>query len=110
MPKAVDSSGSLGLWAIVAYGLGYITPTVLFPEHLRQSVTKQAHGCGCWQYLVALVVISSHGDTTAGWRKLFPTASRRSHYAHRGYPHPKVVLQSSLAALLTTCLLPLVTR
>jgi putrescine importer len=46
---------SLGLWAIVGLGLGYMTPTVLFDTF--GIVTKQTHGVVPLAYLVALVVM-----------------------------------------------------
>jgi amino acid transporter len=46
---------SLGLWAIVGLGLGYMTPTVLFDTF--GIVTKETNGVVPLAYLVALVVM-----------------------------------------------------
>ena len=43
---------SLGLWAIVGLGLGYMTPTVLFDTF--GIVTKETNGVVPLAYLVAL--------------------------------------------------------
>src|SRR5699024_8359474 len=46
---------SLGLWAIVGIGLGYMTPTVMFDTF--GIVSKQTNGMVPLAYIIALIVM-----------------------------------------------------
>jgi putrescine importer len=96
---------SLGLWAIVGLGLGYMTPTVLFDTF--GIVTKQTHGVVPLAYLVALVVMIFTAISYGRMAKLFPTAGSSYTYAREAI-HPKVGFLVGWAALLDYLLLPLV--
>jgi putrescine importer len=95
---------SLGLWAIVGLGLGYMTPTVLFDTF--GIVTKQTHGVVPLAYLVALVVMIFTAISYGRMARLFPTAGSSYTYAREAI-HPKVGFLVGWAALLDY-LLPLV--
>jgi len=96
---------SLGLWAIVGLGLGYMTPTVLFDTF--GIVTKETHGVVPLAYLVALVVMIFTAISYGRMAKLFPTAGSSFTYAREAI-HPKVGFIVGWAALLDYLLLPLV--
>ena len=96
---------SLGLWAIVGLGLGYMTPTVLFDTF--GIVTKETHGVVPLAYLVALVVMIFTAISYGRMAKLFPTAGSSFTYAREAI-HPKVGFLVGWAALLDYLLLPLV--
>src|SRR3954453_5241971 len=105
MTQPTSLRRSLGLWAIVGLGLGYMTPTVLFDTF--GIVTKQTHGVVPLAYLVALVVMIFTAISYGRMAKLFPTAGSSYTYAREAI-HPKVGFLVGWAALLDYLLLPLV--
>jgi putrescine importer len=96
---------SLGLWAIVGLGLGYMTPTVLFDTF--GIVTKQTNGVVPLTYLVALVVMIFTAISYGRMVKVFPTAGSSYTYT-RETMHPRLGFMVGWAALLDYLLLPLV--
>jgi putrescine importer len=96
---------SLGLWAIVGLGLGYMTPTVLFDTF--GIVTKQTHGAVPLAYGVALVVMFFTAISYGRMSKIFPTAGSSYTYT-RETIHPTLGFMVGWTAMLDYLLLPLV--
>lgn len=96
---------SLGLWAIVGLGLGYMTPTVLFDTFGIVSI--QTHGAVPLAYLVALVVMIFTAISYGRMAKAYPTAGSAYTYTREAM-HPRVGFMVGWAALLDYLLLPLV--
>jgi len=96
---------SLGLWAIVGLGLGYMTPTVLFDTF--GIVTKETHGVVPLAYLMALVVMLFTAISYGRMAKIFPTAGSSYTYTREAI-HPRMGFLVGWAALLDYLLLPLV--
>ena len=96
---------SLGLWAIVGLGLGYMTPTVLFDTF--GIVTKETHGVVPLAYLMALVVMVFTAISYGRMAKIFPTAGSSYTYTREAM-HPRLGFMVGWAALLDYLLLPLV--
>src|SRR5262245_6867735 len=96
---------SLGLWAIVGLGLGYMTPTVLFDTF--GIVTQETHGAVPLAYLVALVVMLFTAISYGRMVKIFPTAGSSYTYT-RETMSPKLGFMVGWAALLDYLLLPMV--
>ena len=96
---------SLGLWAIVGLGLGYMTPTVLFDTF--GIVTKETHGVVPLTYLMALVVMIFTAISYGRMVKVFPTAGSSYTYTREAI-HPRLGFMVGWAALLDYLLLPLV--
>ena len=96
---------SLGLWALVGLGLGYMTPTVLFDTF--GIVTIQTDGAVPLAYLVALVVMFFTAISYGRMVKAFPTAGSAYTYTRESM-HPRIGFMVGWAALLDYLLLPLV--
>src|SRR3954447_24887093 len=96
---------SLGLWAIIALGLGYMTPTVLFDTF--GIVTKETNGVVPLTYLMALVVMIFTAISYGRMVKVFPTAGSSYTYTREAI-HPRLGFMVGWAALLDYLLLPLV--
>jgi putrescine importer len=96
---------SLGLWAIVGLGLGYMTPTVLFDTF--GIVTKETNGVVPLTYLMALVVMIFTAISYGRMVKVFPTAGSSYTYTREAI-HPRLGFMVGWAALLDYLLLPLV--
>src|SRR6478736_5481788 len=96
---------SLGLWAIVGLGLGYMTPTVLFDTF--GIVTKETNGVVPLAYLVALVVMLFTAISYGRMAKVFPSAGSAYTYTREAI-HPRLGFMVGWAALLDYLLLPLV--
>ena len=96
---------SLGLWAIVGLGLGYMTPTVLFDTF--GIVTKETNGAVPLAYLLALVVMLFTAISYGRMSKVFPTAGSSYTYTREAM-HPRLGFMVGWAALLDYLLLPLV--
>jgi putrescine importer len=96
---------SLGLWAIVGLGLGYMTPTVLFDTF--GIVTKETSGVVPLTYLMALVVMIFTAISYGRMVKIFPTAGSSYTYTREAI-HPWLGFMVGWAALLDYLLLPLV--
>ena len=76
---------SLGLWAIVGLGLGYMTPTVLFDTF--GIVTKETNGVVPLAYLVALVVMLFTAVSYGRMAKVFTSAGSAYTYTREAI-HP----------------------
>lgn len=96
---------SLGLWAIVGLGLGYMTPTVLFDTF--GIVTKETNGAVPLTYLVALVAMLFTAISYGRMSSVFPTAGSAYTYTREAI-HPRLGFMVGWAALLDYLLLPLV--
>ena len=96
---------SLGLWAIVGLGLGYMTPTVLFDTF--GIVTKETNGVVPLAYLVALVVMLFTAISYGRMAKVFPSAGSAYTYTREAI-HSRLGFMVGWAALLDYLLLPLV--
>lgn len=96
---------SLGLWALVGLGLGYMTPTVLFDTF--GIVTIQTDGAVPLAYLVALVVMFFTALSYGRMARVYPTAGSAYTYTRESM-HPRVGFMVGWAALLDYLLLPLV--
>ena len=96
---------SLGLWAIVGLGLGYMTPTVLFDTF--GIVTKETNGVVPLAYLVALVVMLFTAVSYGRMAKVFSSAGSAYTYTREAI-HPRLGFLVGWAALLDYLLLPLV--
>src|SRR3954452_5980701 len=105
MTQPTSLRRSLGLWAIVGLGLGYMTPTVLFDTF--GIVTRETHGVVPLAYLVALVVMIFTAISYGRMAKVFPTAGSSYTYAREAI-HARVGFLVGWAALLDYLLLPLV--
>src|SRR5512134_125627 len=97
MSQQTGLKRSLGLWAIVALGLGYMTPTVLFDTF--GIVTEETNGAVPLAYLIALVVMLFTAISYGRMSKIFSTAGSSYTYA-RGTMHPRLGFLVGLAALL----------
>jgi putrescine importer len=96
---------SLGLWAIVALGLGYMTPTVMFDTF--GIVTDETHGAVPLAYLVALVVMLFTAISYGRLVKVFPSAGSAYTYTREAI-HPVLGFLVGWTAMLDYLLLPLV--
>jgi putrescine importer len=105
MSKHSGLARSLGLWAIVGLGLGYMTPTVLFDTF--GIVTKETNGVVPLTYLMALVVMLFTAISYGRMAKVFPTAGSSYTYTREAM-HPRLGFMVGWAALLDYLLLPLV--
>lgn len=105
MAKHGGLNRSLGLWAIVGLGLGYMTPTVLFDTF--GIVTKETNGVVPLTYLMALVVMIFTAISYGRMSKIFPTAGSSYTYTREAI-HPRLGFLVGWAALLDYLLLPLV--
>ena len=105
MAKQGGLKRSLGLWALVALGLGYMTPTILFDTF--GIVTIQTDGAVPLAYLVALVVMIFTAISYGRMAKVYPTAGSAYTYTRESM-HPRMGFMVGWAALLDYLLLPLV--
>lgn len=96
---------TLGLWAIVALGLGYMTPTVMFDTF--GIVSEQTDGAVPTAYSVALVVMLFTAISYGRMVKVFPSAGSAYTYT-RETIHPGVGFLVGWTAMLDYLLLPLV--
>lgn len=96
---------NLGLWAIVALGLGYMTPTVVFDTF--GIVSEITNGAVPMAYLVALVVMlftaSSYGKMTVA----YPSAGSAFTYVRESM-HPNLGFMVGWTSLIDYLLLPMV--
>lgn len=105
MSEKTTLKRSLGLWAIVALGLGYMTPTVVFDTF--GIVSKLTNGVVPLAYVVALVVMLFTAISYGKMVRVFPSAgsaytyTRETMGAHTGF-------LVGWASLLDYLLLPLV--
>ncbi|RHW25745.1 APC family permease [Nocardioides immobilis] len=105
---STQSSGlkrTLSLWAIVALGLGYMTPTVMFDTF--GIVSDQTDGAVPTAYLVALVVMFFTAISYGRMVRVFPSAGSAYTYT-RETMHPGLGFLVGWTAMLDYLLLPLV--
>lgn len=96
---------SLGLWAIVFLGLGYMTPTVVFDTF--GIVSNLTHGVVPLAYVVALVVMMFTGISYGKMVQVFPSAGSAYTYT-RETISKHLGFMVGWCALLDYLLLPLV--
>ena len=96
---------SLGLWAIVGLGLGYMTPTIVFDTF--GIVSAGTDGLVPLAYLVALVVMLFTAISYGRMVRVFPSAGSAYTYT-RETMHPGLGFMVGWAALLDYLLLPMV--
>ncbi|WP_285115424.1 APC family permease [Leifsonia sp. fls2-241-R2A-40a] len=96
---------SLGLWAIVGLGLGYMTPMTVFDTF--GIVTGETNGVVPAAYLVALVAMVFTAISYGRMTRVFPSAGSAYTYASETI-HPNVGFLVGWSSLLDYLLLPLV--
>jgi len=105
MSEKATLKRSLGLWAIVALGLGYMTPTVVFDTF--GIVAKQTNGVVPLAYIVALVVMLITAISYGKMVRVFPSAGSAYTYT-RETMGANAGFLVGWASLLDYLLLPLV--
>ena len=98
-------SRSLGLWAIVALGLGYMTPTVIFDTF--GIVSAETNNLVPTAYLLALVAMVFTAISYGRMTRVFPSAGSAYTYTSETM-HPNVGFLVGWSSLLDYLLLPLV--
>ena len=96
---------SLGLWAIVGLGLGYMTPTVAFDTF--GIVSEQTEGAVPLAYVVALVVMLFTAISYGKMTSAFPSAGSAFTYVRESI-HPNVGFMVGWTSMLDYMLLPMV--
>lgn len=96
---------SLGLWAIVGLGLGYMTPTTVFDTF--GIVSGETNGVVPLAYLVALVAMVFTAVSYGRMTRIYPSAGSAYTYTSETM-HPNVGFLVGWASLLDYLLLPLV--
>ena len=96
---------SLGLWAIVGLGLGYMTPMTVFDTF--GIVTGETNGVVPSAYLFALVAMVFTAVSYGRMTRVFPSAGSAYTYASETI-HPNVGFLVGWSSLLDYLLLPLV--
>lgn len=96
---------TLGLWAIVGLGLGYMTPTVVFDTF--GIVSEETGGVVPTSYLMALVVMMFTAVSYGRMTRVFPSAGSAYTYTSATMS-PNLGFLIGWAALLDYLLLPLV--
>ncbi|WP_088315575.1 APC family permease [Kineosporia sp. R_H_3] len=102
---SANLSRSLGLWAIVALGLGYMTPTVIFDTF--GIVSEETKGLVPTAYLLALVAMVFTAISYGRMTRVFPSAGSAYTYTSETMS-PNVGFLIGWASLLDYLLLPLV--
>jgi putrescine importer len=101
----VSLKRSLGLWAIVGLGLGYMTPTIVFDTF--GIVSKGTNGVVPLAYLTALAVMLFTAISYGKMVQVFPSAGSAYTYT-RETMNPHLGFIVGWAALLDYILLPMV--
>ncbi|WP_193786997.1 APC family permease [Leucobacter celer] len=96
---------SLGLWAIVGLGLGYMTPTVIFDTF--GMVAEESNNVVPLGYLVALVVMTFTAISYGKISGAIPSAGSAYTYVRESM-HPNAGFMVGWVALIDYMLLPLV--
>jgi len=96
---------SLGMWAIVGLGLGYMTPTVVFDTF--GIVSKETNGLVPLAYITALIVMALTAISYGKMVKVFPSAGSAYTYT-RETMNPHLGFLVGWTALLDYLLLPMV--
>lgn len=105
MGKKATLKRSLGVWAIVALGLGYMTPTVVFDTF--GIVSRISNGVVPLAYLVGLVVMIFTAISYGKMVRVFPDAGSAYTYTRRTMGE-HVGFLVGWASLLDYLLLPMV--
>jgi len=105
MSEKTTLKRSLGLWAIVGLGLGYMTPTVVFDTF--GIVSKETNGVVPLAYVAALVVMLFTAISYGKMVQVFPSAGSAYTYT-RETMNPHLGFMVGWAALLDYLLLPMV--
>lgn len=98
-------SRTLGLWAIVGLGLGYMTPTVIFDTF--GIVSAETNGVVPTAYILALVAMTFTAISYGRMTRVFPSAGSAYTYTSRTMS-PKLGFLIGWSSLLDYLLLPLV--
>lgn len=96
---------TLGMWAIVGLGLGYMTPTVVFDTF--GIVSEETNGVVPTAYMLALVVMSFTALSYGRMTTVYPSAGSAYTYTSETMS-PNLGFLVGWAALLDYLLLPLV--
>ncbi|WP_425502502.1 APC family permease [Schumannella luteola] len=96
---------SLGLFAIVGLGLGYMTPTVVFDTF--GIVSKQTNGAVPSSYVIALVIMLLTAISYGKMVRVFPSAGSAFTYVRESI-HPNIGFMVGWSSLLDYLLLPMV--
>jgi putrescine importer len=102
---SANLSRSLGLWAIVGLGLGYMTPTVIFDTF--GIVSEETNGLVPTAYVLALVAMVFTAISYGRMTRVFPSAGSAYTYTSETMS-PNVGFLVGWASLLDYLLLPLV--
>jgi putrescine importer len=103
--KSAHLARTLGLWAIVGLGLGYMTPTVVFDTF--GIVSEETGGVVPTAYLMALIVMMFTAISYGRMTRVFPSAGSAYTYTSATMS-PNLGFLIGWAALLDYLLLPLV--
>ena len=103
--KSAHLARTLGLWAIVGLGLGYMTPTVVFDTF--GIVSEETGGVVPTSYLMALIVMMFTAISYGRMTRVFPSAGSAYTYTSATMS-PNLGFLIGWAALLDYLLLPLV--
>lgn len=103
--KSGHLARTLGLWAIVGLGLGYMTPTVVFDTF--GIVSGETNGVVPTSYFFALIVMMFTAISYGRMTRAFPSAGSAYTYTSETMS-PKLGFLIGWAALLDYLLLPLV--
>src|SRR6185436_14228533 len=98
-------SRSLGLWAIVGLGLGYMTPMTVFDTF--GIVSEETDGVVPLAYIVALIAMIFTALSYGRMTRVFPSAGSAYTYASEVI-HPNVGFLVGWSSLLDYLLLPMV--
>lgn len=98
-------SRTLGLWAIVALGLGYMTPTVIFDTF--GIVADETNGVVPSAYVLALVAMTFTAISYGRMTRVFPSAGSAYTYTSNTM-NPNLGFLIGWSSLLDYLLLPLV--
>ena len=98
-------SRSLGLWAIVGLGLGYMTPMTVFDTF--GIVSEETDGVVPLAYIVALIAMVFTALSYGRMTRVFPSAGSAYTYASEVI-HPNVGFLVGWSSLLDYLLLPMV--
>lgn len=98
-------SRSLGLWAIVGLGLGYMTPMTVFDTF--GIVSEETNGVVPLAYIVALIAMVFTAISYGRMTRVFPSAGSAYTYASEVI-HPNIGFLVGWSSLLDYLLLPMV--
>lgn len=105
LAKGATLKRSLGLWAIVGLGLGYMTPTVVFDTF--GMVARDTNNVVPLAYLVALIVMIFTAVSYGKMSGAIPSAGSAYTYVRESM-HPNVGFMVGWTSLIDYMLLPMV--